>query len=201
MKKKPIYHNSKPKNRKVKKLNVKKNSGSGRVSYLKYIFFAVLVIAAIIIFFMLTSDNKKTSESGSPKEPKFVKEGELDFIRGETDSLIKRIDIEIADSPDSRVLGLMYRNHMDEDKGMLFIFPVAELQSFWMKNTYISLDIIFVSEKNIILNIHKNTIPRSEKAYVSTEDAKYVVEVVSGFTDKFSVKPGDKIRFLRSDNK
>ena len=111
-----------------------------------------VVVVALLGFFIVNNFINK--------EPKveyytFTKEGELIF----TDSLgtLKtKIDFEIADTDYERQFGLMNRNEMKENEGMLFIFPDA-MQSFWMRNTLISLDMIFVDSNKKIVTIHKNT--------------------------------------------
>ncbi len=134
---------------------------------------------------------KKTVE---PFEPKFRKEGMLTFLTP-TDDIIKTIDIEVADTDFKRAQGLMWRRSMAENQGMLFLFPNPEFQSFWMKNTYISLDIIYVGADRRIVSIAKNTTPFSEEGVPSEGLAQFVVEVNAGFCDKFGIKPGDKIEF------
>jgi uncharacterized membrane protein (UPF0127 family) len=134
------------------------------------------------------------------KEPKveyytFTKEGELTF----TDSLgtLKtKINLEIADTEYERQLGLMNRKEMKENEGMLFIFPDVDFRSFWMLNTYISLDIIFLNENRQIITIHKNTATLSQQSYRSTAPAKYVVEVLAGFTNRHNIQIGDKINWM-----
>lgn len=128
-------------------------------------------------------------------EYSFTKEGELVF----SDSMgvqKTKIDIEIADDEYQRELGLMNRKSMEENQGMLFIFPFERFQSFWMRNTFISLDIIFVDANKTIVTIHKNTQVLSDQSYPSSKPAKYVVEVVAGFTDKHNIQIGDKIDWL-----
>jgi uncharacterized membrane protein (UPF0127 family) len=136
-----------------------------------------------------TAMNNKTAYS-------FVKEGELTFIDSQSE-YISGIEIEIADDNDQRATGLMFRNKLAENQGMLFIFPTETLQSFWMKNTILSLDIIFVNSKMEIVKIHKNTTPYSEQSYPSLKPAQYVVEVIAGYCDKHNVKEGDKIVWRR----
>ncbi len=126
-------------------------------------------------------------------EPMFQKEGELAFISGETGQPIQKIDIEKADNDMERQFGLMFRKSMQDTQGMLFLFDKSEPQSFWMKNTLIPLDIMFVDENLTITTIHENTKPLSEAQIPSDGDAKYVVEVVGGFAKKHGVKVGDKI--------
>ena len=93
--------------------------------------------------------------------------------------------------------GLMYRQNLPENAGMLFIFTNEEPRSFWMKNTYISLDIIYINSKKEIVSIQKYTQPRSTYSIPSEKPAMYVLEVNAGFTDKYGIHPGDKIDFSR----
>lgn len=127
--------------------------------------------------------------------PVFKKEGELSFIKKDNQQEIKKIDIEIADSEGERQQGLMYRTQMADSQGMLFIFPETEMQSFWMKNTLISLDILFVNEKMEIVTIQKYAQPKSEQSLRSTKPAKYVIEVNAGFCDRYQVSEGDLVKF------
>ena len=131
----------------------------------------------------------------SGKEPQFKKEGELIFLRKGTQEKIVRIDIEIADNPDKRAIGLMFRSSLPYNAGMLFIYEKPQPLFFWMKNTYIPLDIIFANENMQIVTIHKNTKPLSEKLIPSYRDSVYVVEVNAGFCDNYSIKVGDYFRF------
>ncbi len=128
----------------------------------------------------------------------FTKEGELTF----TDSLgtLKaKIDLEIADNDYERQLGLMNRKEMKENEGMLFIFPRQDYQSFWMRNTLISLDMIFVNDQKKIVTIHKNTKILADQSYPSSQPALYVVEVIAGFTDRHNIQVGDKIDWMGTE--
>ena len=152
---------------------------------------AIVLIAVYVIAFIIPTLTDPTTEE---TEYKFMKEGSLTF----TDSLnnpITKIDLEIADTDYDRQLGLMSRKSMEMSQGMLFIFPVQEIQSFWMHETYIPLDMIFVNADKKIVTIHKNTKILSDQSYASTEPAQYVVEVCAGFSDKYSLKTGDKINW------
>ena len=156
-----------------------------------YAIAAVVVIAVYIIAFILPNNPDQKSEE---TEYTFMKEGSLTF----TDSLnnpITKIDLEIADTDYDRQLGLMSRKSMEINQGMLFIFPTEEFQSFWMHLTYIPLDMIFVDSNKKIVTIHKNTKILSDQSYASTKPAQYVVEVNSGFADKYLLKVGDKINW------
>lgn len=172
----------------------KQNHVKGKITDRKKIYYAVGVIAIIAVYVISFIIPTKTEQSTEETEYKFMKEGSLTF----TDSLnnpITKIDLEIADTDFDRQLGLMFRKSMETNQGMLFIFPVQETLSFWMRNTYLPLDMIFVNADKKIVTIHKNTKTLSDQSYASTEPAQYVVEVVAGFTDKFSVKVGDKINW------
>lgn len=138
--------------------------------------------------------------SGPNLTGKFVREGTLTFLTGgntasPTDSV--RIEIEIADDPGSRSVGMMYRKSMRDDRGMLFIFEETKIQSFWMLNTPLSLDMIFVSPDSTINTIHERTIPHSRESHSSTAPSKYVIEVVAGFCDKHGIQVGDKVSWRR----
>lgn len=131
------------------------------------------------------------------KEFIFKKEGELVFADSTGNAKIK-IDIEIADTDYDRQLGLMFRTEMSNKEGMLFIFPQQQMQSFWMRNTNLSLDIIFVNENKKIVTIHKSTTPVSDQSYPSTEPAKFVVEVIAGFTDRNNINEGDFVSWMET---
>ncbi|MEM7368283.1 MAG: DUF192 domain-containing protein [Bacteroidota bacterium] len=127
----------------------------------------------------------------------FKKEGTLTFYEQTTVQAIKTIDLEIADSEQRITQGLMYRPNMPDTEGMLFIFPDMAPRSFWMRNTLVSLDIIFVDDLNRIVSIQEKTTPKSEQSLPSGKPAKYVVEVIGGFCEKYGVEVGDQISYSR----
>lgn len=152
------------------------------------------VIAIAVISYFIYNNFIKNNEP-ELEYYTFTKEGELTF----TDSLgtLKaKIDLEIADNEYERQLGLMNRKEMKENQGMLFIFPRQDYESFWMRNTLMSLDMIFVNSQKKIVTIHKNTKTLSDTSYPSSEPAMYVVEVTAGFTDKHNIIVGDKIYWI-----
>jgi uncharacterized membrane protein (UPF0127 family) len=105
------------------------------------------------------------------------------------------VSVEIADTPDKRSLGLMYRNHLPELHGMLFLFPREEPLSFWMKNTPLPLDIIFVNSAHAIVGIAQQTTPFSERPLPSGNPAQFVLEVNAGFCQRHSITVGDQVDF------
>lgn len=107
--------------------------------------------------------------------------------------------VELATTPDDRARGLMFREHLDPDKGMLFIFEEEGVHPFWMKNTLIPLDIIWISEDKEVVFISKNTQPCKTDICPSinpSKKAKYVLEVNGGISDKIGLNVGDKALIL-----
>ena len=115
----------------------------------------------------------------------------LSFVRG-ADTL-RTIDIEIAADDSSRARGLMQRSVIPGDTGMLFIFPRAEPQAFYMANTPRPLDIQFYAADSTLLNTVENTVPYSLDNVLSEGAAQYVVEVPAGVTRRIGLVPGDRI--------
>ena len=100
------------------------------------------------------------------------------------------IDAEVMDTPEERALGLMYRPKINETEGMLFIFPEPKVVSFWMKNVQFSIDMVFIDENKSIVRIEKGVPPCYKEpclTYSSIKEVKYVVEVISGFSDKYNL--------------
>lgn len=127
--------------------------------------------------------------------PAFIKQGELKFISKDGKKIISQIDIELAANDEKRTQGLMWRREMEENQGMLFVMEQQEMQSFWMLNTYIPLDILFVDELRQIVTIRSNTKPQSLDPVTSDKPALYVVEVNAGYCRKHGISVGDKIEF------
>lgn len=142
-------------------------------------------------------DTAATTTTATDNGPQFKKEGDLYFIGKSRNDTIRKIDMELAETDEERAQGLMNRKSMTDNQGMLFIFSTAEEQSFWMKNTYIALDIIYVDDKKEIVSIQKYTTPLSEESLPSFKKAMYVVEVNAGFCDKYKVGYGDRIAFTK----
>lgn len=106
-----------------------------------------------------------------------------------------QVKVEVVTKPADQALGLMYRRHLADDSGMLFIFRQEERQSFWMKNTLIPLDMIFVSADLIIVDITTMQPCRTDPCpdYTSRQPAKYVLEVNAGYCRSHSIAIGDRI--------
>lgn len=160
------------------------------------------LLPVIVVFSVLTACNGDGEEPVTPPkkitdgQPKFVKEGELAFLDAQNNPIIN-IDIEIAESPAEQQQGLMYRSFMRNDNGMLFIFERDEPRAFWMHNTIIPLDIIYVNSKMEIVSIAQDTQPYSDESIRSTGPAMYVIEVNSGFSVQYGLKPGVKVQYTK----
>jgi len=105
------------------------------------------------------------------------------------------VKVEVANTPDARELGLMYRNHLDENAGMIFIFPSPNAAQFWMKNTVLPLDMLFADSNGKVLGIVANAQPYSEALLGGFSGTLYVLEVNAGYAAKHHIVAGDRLHF------
>ncbi|MGF1557447.1 DUF192 domain-containing protein [Paucihalobacter sp.] len=156
----------------------------------------ILAIAFVSITVGLHVSCKEDKPVPSKKlDIKFKKEGVLKIVRASNDSILKTIDIEIADNDYERETGLMYRSTMENNQGMLFIFEDEQYLAFYMKNTMIPLDILYINANNTIVDIYKSTTPYNDKALPSKSIAKYVLELKAGLADEWQIEVGDSISY------
>ena len=101
--------------------------------------------------------------------------------------------VELAVNDQQRARGLMYRKELPQGRGMLFDFQREQEVGFWMKNTYISLDMIFIRADGTIHRIAANTEPLSERTVPAGGPVRYVLEVIGGTAAKLGIEPGDKM--------
>ena len=101
--------------------------------------------------------------------------------------------VEMATTEEEKTTGLMYRKELADGKGMLFDFQREQEVSFWMQNTYISLDMVFIRGDGRILRVVENTEPLSTKIIPSRGLAKGVLEVIAGTAQKYGIAPGDRV--------
>ncbi|MBF8150453.1 DUF192 domain-containing protein [Winogradskyella sp. F6397] len=153
-----------------------------------------LCIVFALVMFSSCKEEKKTISTDKVVVT-FKKEGTLTLKKADSDSIIKTIDIEIADDEYSTQTGLMYRDKLETNHGMLFIFPNVQMRSFYMKNTKIPLDIIYIDEAKTIVSFQKNAKPMDETSLPSEAPAKYVLEINGGLSDAWQLAVGDKISF------
>jgi uncharacterized membrane protein (UPF0127 family) len=120
-------------------------------------------------------------------------------IAGPDNSTRATVKVELAETPDARELGLMYRTHLDDNAGMLFIFPSAGTEQFWMKNTVIPLDMLFADSEGKVLGIVANAQPYSEALLGGFAGTQYVLEVNGGFAAAHHIAVGDRLKFSGFD--
>jgi len=156
--------------------------------------FGIYFIIGMLIFQSCKEESKKVIKT----EPvAFKKEGELTIFKSETDSVIVPLNIEIADSEYETQTGLMYRQSMENEQGMLFVFSDVAMHSFYMKNTEFPLDLIFIKENMSIGSFQENAQPLSESSLSSKVPVKYVLEVNAGLVAKWALKVGDSVAYKK----
>ena len=101
-----------------------------------------------------------------------------------------RVDAEVVESEQDRARGLMFRKELAARSGMLFIFDRQEVQTFWMKNTYISLDMLFIDEAMKVVGMVENADPMTEERRQVKTPSRYVLEVKGGFCKREGIKAG-----------
>lgn len=158
----------------------------------------VVVVLAFLGILVYSCKQEKKQTKVTPVEIKFKQEGELSLLKASNDSLIKTLSIEIADDEYQTQTGMMYRKSMEDSQGMLFIFPDSQYRYFYMRNTEIPLDIIYIDENHLIVNIQKNAKPFDETSLPSEGPAKYVLEIKGELSTQWNLEKGDKIEFKRN---
>ena len=111
-------------------------------------------------------------------------------IKRQNDSVIK-FEVEIARTPQERAQGLMQRTSLADNAGMLFLWPGAGLRQFWMKDTLISLDILFFDEEGVLVHYEDKTTPNSQLIISSLMPVSYVLEIKAGQRDANKLEIGD----------
>jgi hypothetical protein len=149
----------------------------------------ILILSAGLIACGKTGNGNKEQPEGRQLDYSAA----ISFISSASGDTLSRIEAAVADDQEERNAGLMDVRSLPADKGMIFIFENEGPLSFWMANTPLALDIIFVNKDMEIVRIHRNTTPFSEQSYVSGEDALYTVEVNGGYTVNYDINEGDRI--------
>lgn len=155
-------------------------------------YIGVLLLFSTVLFCACKEEKKVIK----PVEVTFTKEGELTLFKGTNDSIITKLDIEIANTDSEIQTGLMYRESMKPNQGMLFVFPGLRERSFYMRNTRISLDLIFIDNNKTIVSFQENAVPFNENSLPSNAPAQFVLEVNAGFAEKWLLEVGDKMDYF-----
>ena len=117
-------------------------------------------------------------------------EGLLIEVAGNT----YRFEVEIVDDEKERAQGLMFRRSLGENEGMLFLYPSPRPVTFWMKNTYLALDLVFIAQGGIVTRVAENTVPLSEASIPSVEPVVAVLEINAGMVRRLGISTGARIR-------
>jgi uncharacterized membrane protein (UPF0127 family) len=104
------------------------------------------------------------------------------------------IHVEVTSTPEEKAMGLMFRTSLADDAGMLFPYSPPQEATMWMRNTYISLDMLFIRADGIIHRIETNTEPFSERVIASRGPVAAVLELKAGAAARLGLKPGDRVR-------
>lgn len=150
--------------------------------YIVRVLFRTIILAGCLTLVACTHSSRKPA-------------GVSPFVILETKGRTLRVALEVVRTPKERERGLMYRRELAEFQGMLFIFDRQENQSFWMKNTYLPLDMIFINEAMQIVGIVKSAEPLTTTSRRVDAPSRYVLEVIGGFSDKNGVDVGNRVRF------
>lgn len=149
----------------------------------RYRYALVALVAIVIAGFAWFALNPLEASGGRP-----------DRIVVETKSGAHTFTVEWATNSEERARGLMFRESMAPDHGMVFDFIVEQDVSFWMKNTPLPLDMIFIHADGTVARIARNTVPFSEAPVPSGSSVRYVFEVVAGTADRIGLIGGDRVR-------
>ena len=145
---------------------------------------AAVMLAAVVLAVQSHAGETAPAASAFP----------VDELIVETASGPRTFTVEVAANDADRAQGLMHRQDMAADEGMLFVFDGMGERFFWMKNTPLALDIIFISDRGVITHIADNTVPYSERVIPSMGPAQYVLEILAGTSAAIGIKPGDRVR-------
>lgn len=157
------------------------------------------LLAAALVFCLLFLGSCREETKSVIKTPpvSFKSEGVLSVFRSGTDSVVVQLDIEIADTDYETQTGLMYRDAMEPQQGMLFIFREEAMHSFYMKNTKIPLDLLFIDGGMKVATIEENAQPMDESGISSRVPIQYVLEVNAGMVARWGISQGDSIAYSK----
>jgi hypothetical protein len=159
---------------------------------------SIIILALGSLMYLISGCKEESKTIVAPISIEFKKEGTLQFYKSGSDSIISTFDIELAEDEYETQTGLMHRGSMANNQAMLFIFPNVQMRSFYMKNTLIPLDIIYLDQSKKVVSIQKNAKPMDETSLPSKAPAKYVLEINAGLTEALNIVEGDSISFSKN---
>ncbi len=143
-------------------------------------------LSLVLLLFVAGCSKPESGTTSAQQDIPFTPEGVLDIYRADS-ALIQRFVIELAETDAEQAQGLMYRRSLPERGGMLFVDETETMQSFWMRNTPLPLDILFAREDGRIVNIVERTTPYSDENINSTAPAQYVLELRAGTVSRLGI--------------
>lgn len=147
----------------------------------------LLLLSACVAQSPTTSPESTTPSESTPES--------LTPVIFETDRGPVRFVAEVVDTPAGRQKGLMFRESLPEMTGMLFVFPNESQRSFWMKNTLIPLDMIFIRSDKTVLGIVENAEPQTESSRSVPGASQYVLELIGGSAQRYRLEAGQSVKF------
>ncbi|WP_375238600.1 DUF192 domain-containing protein [Aurantibacter sp.] len=161
---------------------------------MKLYIYSLSIAFSILVFSCKKEQNSITTKV---EDVVFTKEGKLTLTNDSTKTVITQLDIEFAETEYETQTGLMYRNSMKQNQGMLFIFKDEKPRSFYMKNTRIPLDIIYINANQKIVSFQENAEPFNQNSLPSNKGAKYVLEVNAGLAKQWNLQVGNSISYIK----
>ena len=146
--------------------------------------------ALIIALAMCSCSHSNGTKKDEPTEAPLGK----GVVTLQTEGRTLRVDVEVARTPAQREKGLMFRKKLKPYQGMLFVFDNQKLQSFWMKNTYVPLDMIFIANDHKVVGVVENAAPMTKDSRRIDTPSRYVLEVRGGFARAHGVRPGTTVK-------
>ena len=161
------------------------------VNQMKYLLNASMLVFAVICFSPAQAENSTPEQLVGWKQELVKIEKVLPFSNNVLEPVV--INAYLADTPTKRTQGLMHVTDLPENEGMLFVFRPPRYVSMWMKNTVISLDIVFIKADGTIAHVHQDAKPMSLESIPSIYKVKWVLELKAGVVEKLSLRTGDKL--------
>lgn len=166
---------------------------------------AIITVAAFLVWYFVVAFAAE-EEAGVQEEQvthidiPFHADGMVSIHQaGPQGTVLYNGNIEIAATEQKREQGLMYRDSLAADNGMLFVFPEEEYQAFWMRNTRMPLDIIYIASSGTIVSIAENARPYDETSLPSEGPAQFVLEIKGGLCAELGIKAGDFVTWTSAD--
>lgn len=160
--------------------------------------FSLLALLLLALQLTACKEEKKAPEA-APAKPSFRHDGYAEILDA-AGKLKATIKIEVVSSEKELMQGLKFREQMNPDEGMLFVFTELDYHSFWMQDTYLSLDMLFIDETDNIFQIVKSTSPFSEEQIMPEKPNRYVLELIAGSAEKYNIKETDKLQWYYKKN-